>query len=283
MKQTECSDVMSFGRCPEIVWRFLRQLGGLNPYGEPNLRLALVSSIMQLRGGEWHDWPKNTNLKDQGGLTFSEKKKIVRTVQPGYAGQKLLVDVEMPEEISVTDQKPMRVVKEMRWVKRYPTMNGWMLQHWDPPHKYGDRAWWEQHKVPGTDFQVLGPFPERGDYEPLIAYVDFSQPGTPVITQTWNEILPFSHMEEDYQRWMQMKDAHAGESANADWRKLNRMIEYQNQEAAREARDTEEMRLRIKDHMAPIFATSLEAGRIREDLNRRRMERGLPSLGHVGN
>lgn len=280
MKQTERSDILPLGRCPEIVWRFLRQLGGLNPYGEPNLRLAKASSIMVLRGGEWHDWPKNTNLQDQGGIYFSEKKKIVRTVQPGYAGTKMLVDVEMPEEISVVDQKPMRVIKEMRWVKRYPSMSGWLLQHWDPAHKYGDRTWWETKKVPGTDFQILGPFPERGDYEPLIAYIDFSQQGTPVITQTWNEILPFSHMEEDYQRWMQMKQVH--ESPNADWRKLTRMIEYQNQEAAREARDTEEMRLRIKDQMTPIFASSLEAGRWREELANRCRARGI-HMAHCGN
>lgn len=276
----ERPDIRPEGRAPIHVRKFLAQLGGFNPYGEPNLRIALAQEILIYRGAEWHDWPDNTSLEDQGGLQFSEKTKIVRHTVRGAAGESLAMDVEVPEELYVSQQKPTRVVKEMRWIERYPDLTGWLLQHWDPPTKYGSKQWWEDRKVPGTDLQALGPFPERGDYEPLIAWIDFSDPSFPHIRQTWNEILPFARIEEGYGQWMQNREQML--SGNADWRRLTRMNEWKAQEEAKAKRDRDKLKAILKDQTAPIFSSSLEAGRIREQWANSARAKGV-EIGHVGN
>ena len=143
-------DVLPTGEAPKSVKQFLLTLGGRNGYGEPMLRCVLADHILQLRGGVWHDWPKNTDLRDQGGLVFSDEKKIVKTVMKSPTGQRFLTEVEMPAEMQVSDQKPMRVVREMRWIKRFPNMRGWMLQIWEPASVYAPRTWWESKRVPGA-------------------------------------------------------------------------------------------------------------------------------------
>lgn len=281
MKETsERSDILAAGRCPLIVQRFLRQLGGLNPYGEPNIRIALADHILIQRGGEYHDWPKGTDLRDQGGLIFSEKTKIVHTTAPGPNGTKVKISAEMPEEMYVSQQKPTRVVKEMRWVKRYPDLKGWMLQHWDPPHNYGSREWWEAQKVGGTEINILGPFPERGDYEPFIVWVEFKGGKMRYEHQTVAEIPAFSRIEEGYNQWMRTREELL--SACKEWRQLTRMIEFQRQQEAKEKKDDEEFQLRLRDRIAPVFSSSLEAGRIREEWAQRARAKGV-QISHVGN
>src|SRR6185312_7142316 len=68
----ERNDVLEAGRAPDSYRRFLTQIGGTNPYGEPNYRLVVAEYVMIHRGNNWYDWPKNTKLKDQGGLVFSD-------------------------------------------------------------------------------------------------------------------------------------------------------------------------------------------------------------------
>lgn len=274
MKLTpERQDINPSGRAPKEVRRLLLQLGGTNPYGEPNIRIAQADSILIYRGNEWRDYPPGTKLEDHSGLEFCEQKQIVNV-----AGR----TVEMPIGLRLKKDPVVRVVKEMRWIKRYPDLKGWMLQHWDPPNLYGSRRWWEAQVVPGTDLQYLGPFPEKGDYEPFIVWVDFDQKtqSLSISNLTSPEIMPFSKMEEAYGQWMQRREE--VQSGNPDWRMLNRMIEAQRQQEAKEKKEQEDFDLRMKDATNFIYSSSLEAGRHREEMAKRARARGV-ELGHVGN
>lgn len=277
----ERSDVLPAGIAPRNVRRFLHKLGGENQYGEPMLRIILAQHHMILRGGIFHDWPNGTSARDQGGLVFSETM-VRRKFVTKQAGVTVQTTVEMPEEIGISHQQPVRVVREMRWLKRFPLLNGWMLQHWEPAGYGGaSRTWWESQRVPGAEgLMTLGPFPEKGDYEPFLEWIDLDKQGKPLVVPCWPTIPPLAKMEQGYLMMVQHREkAH---SANPEWRKLTRMIEWHDQRMAQERKEDEENRAILRDQLRPIFASSLESGRIREQLAARARARGV-EIGHVGN
>jgi len=231
-------DVLPAGEAPKSTKKFLAQLGGLNIYGEPNLRIVLADSIMQYRGGLWHDWAPGTDLKNQGGMVFSEETEVKRVVMPGAMGKQLVVDVEMPREMQISEQKPIRVVRELRWIQRYPDMTGWMLQQWEPASRYAPREWWEAQRVPGAeDLAILGPFPDQGRYEPFVEWLDMMNPSLPLKRQTWPEIPPVARLEEAY--YKTLRSAEKAQSANPDWRRMTTLIEWREQQAAQDRREKE--------------------------------------------
>jgi hypothetical protein len=214
MKQTqERNDILPEGRAPRVVRKFLRQVGGLNPYGEDNYRLVLAQCVMILRGGEWWDWPEDTDIEDQGGITFSEEK-----------------------------------------------------------------VWWESHRVKGApELMILGPFPERGDYEQTAQWGVAGNDGLTIKTAVLQEIPSMERLEEaiasrEYQKNNEVL------CGTEDWRRVTRLNELRAQQEEETRKRVERKRAYIKDKMSPYWASSLEAGRLREELAKRA---GMRS--HVGN
>lgn len=274
-------DVLPDGQAPKSIRTFLRTLGGVNIYGEPNLRVVLANKITQVRGGAWHDWPEGTELSDQGGIVFSEETEVRRVVMPGALGKKLVADIEMPCETFISKQQPLRVVNEMRTVLRYPSLEGWMLQQWEPASRYAPREWWERHRVPGAaHLMVLGPFPDTGRYDPFVEWLDMTEPGHPYKRQTWPEIPAVARLEEGYYRMLRSKEK--AQSANPDWRKMTAMIELQEQRQFEHEKAIKENAAAYKDAISPLMGSTLEAGRAREDVANRLRAKGL-EMGHCGN
>lgn len=267
-------DVLPAGEAPKAVQQFLLKLGGWNPHGEPMLRIVLADKILIFRGNAWHDWPDYASLNDMGGLQFSEEKIRKEIIVNGPMGKKFLTTVEMPAEMSVNPQKPMRIVREMRWIQRYPKKRGWMLQMWDPPSRYGDRTWWENQRVEGAeDLMILGPFPDNGAYEPFLSWIGMDEKGKPFCEPTWKEIPSLAKLELGYS--MMMHGRNEAQSANKDWRILSRMIEVKNQQDVQEERDHKENLARLRDAVRPLFASTLGARQIRTALEKRSRERLL--------
>jgi hypothetical protein len=261
------------------VRKFLERVGGLNPYNEPNYRLVLAQSVMILRGGEWYDWPEGTDIEDQGGIHFSEEKVAseILTRLPGTNLQ-LRQQLEAIASAAVSEQQPVRIVKEMRWIRRFPNMNGWMLMHWDPPHMYGSRMWWESHRVKGApDLIVLGPFPEQGGYEQTAEWGTIEEDGVKINSPVLQELPSLSQLElavegREYVRNNQQ------ESAAVEWRHLTRLNEFRAQQEAEVAKRLANKKAYIRDKMKPYWANTLEGGRLREELAKRAGMRQ-----HVGN
>ena len=284
----ERNDVTPAGRPPDVYRRFLTQVGGVNPYGEPRYRLVRAEEALVFRGGIWHDWPENTSARDQGGIVFSEEKKLVQTVVPDALGGKHLITSEVPAEVGISTTQPLRVVREMRWISRYPQLKGWVLQHWDPADMYAPRETWENLIVPGGPprLQWLGEFPVCGAYELSCEWYDSQQgkicrlPGLP-------ELPPFGLLERSI-----LQRESANELAMArmrepeqlrDWRRMTRMLEWQEQQEAEKQKRIELAQRMYRDAARTIFGSSLEAGRIREMLAKRANARGAGITEHVGN
>jgi len=269
-------------RSTEDIYKFLRRAGGVNPYGENNYLLAIASEVRFLQGGEFFDYPEEVAAADCGRLEFdAETKQVpISTKIPGTRGHEETIVVEMPRGMHVTNPA-LRTVKEMRWVERWPLLEGWCLLHWEPGAGGCSREWWESWKVPMTDLQCLGPWPEKGMYWTFCEGIDLST--KQVTYATFKEAPPFSWMERAIAQFEHNRNKE-NKIANPDFRMLAALSEWRDRKRKEYEKGREELKKKFAEITAPILlSSSLEAGRIREDLARRIGERTGKSIGHVGN
>jgi len=100
-------------------------------------------------------------------------------------------------------------------------------------------------------------------------------------TSCWPSIPPLDRMELGYQ--MMVRGRSESQSANPEWRRLTRMIEWHDQQKAIQEKEDAENAAILRDQLTPIFSSSLEAGRIRERLAARARARGVAGMNsHVG-
>lgn len=266
-------------RCSDHVYKFLRKVGGVNPYGENNYLLAIASEVRFLQGGEFWDYPSNVRGLDQGRLEFSEDtvKVPVTTKLPG-GGETGFV-TEVPRDMAVTGH-PLRIVKEMRWVKRWPNVNGWVILHWEPEAGGSTRAWWESWKVKGTDFQIMGPWPEKGMYWMFAEGIDLAT--KKITTPSFAQIPAFDWMERAIQQFEFNRNA-ADKIANRDFRMLSALSEARDRQLSEEQQYRQFVKQKLDDAMKPYLGSSLQAGAMREVLAKRIRERTGENIGHVGN
>lgn len=276
-KYNERDDVAPAGWAPLAHRKALRQFGGTNPYGESRYRVVLAQHVYEWHGGEFWDWPEGAGLSDQGGLVFSDKivrkKHVIKTGDPRVPLQ--LLTVEQPEGMIANPSQPLRRVVESRWVSRYPELDGWILQRWRPASHWGPPKLWESIVYPGTDIQMLGPYPEKGRYEFAIEMVD--DDGM-LLRKSRTEIYALSHLENCIQFLDSQEQEFDKNGATPEVRMAVRRAEYEAQRAqvAQAARDTRQKE--IREFIRPYLGNSLEAGRLRSDLAKKA---GISS--HVGN
>jgi hypothetical protein len=254
-------DVLPSGQPPKEIQEFLLKHGGSNPFGEPNFRLTIAEETRWYQGGEWHEWPRKASLQRRGSIFMDVDGQIV----------------------PAPPSRPLRIVAEMRWIKRFPALHGWIFQEWFPAHHYGAPEDWARYTVPGhPGLSRLGPYPTYGDYELALPF-GFGQPADEEVARFDHRfkarpglpplnVLRMAINYAEYCRnfWMQM-------SASARIRcRENQMLE---QQALQERWEHDRNRAMIGDAMSPLFSSSLEAGRWRESL----VKQGKLKIGHVGN
>jgi hypothetical protein len=239
------NDVHPDGEAPLYIKAKLRRLGGKNPYGEDRFRLVLAQHCRHLQGGHWHEWDENLSRADRGGQYIED--------DPGSDG--FLV--------RVSEHKPTRIVTEMRWVKKYPSIEGWVLEEWRPAHLFGTPEAWAAFKVPGTELQRLGPYPSEGQYELAAPNAQAKLP----TEDTLEEVIDYIFRKRE-------RDAAIPKELRVQLRLEAMEKQAELREAAKHAEDS----ARVKDHMAPYWGSSREAGALRTQLADRA---GLRS--HVGN
>jgi len=266
-------------RSTEDVYKFLRRVGGTNPYGENNYLAVLAHEVRFLSGGAYHDYAQGVVGLDANKLEFDEEMVTVPiSIKQEGTSHKETVHVEMPRGMHVTNP-PFRIVKEMRWVKRWPQLKGWVIVHWEAGAGGCSRSWWEQWKVPGTDLQVLGPWPEKGLYWTFCEGFD---PASKQITYaTFEEIPSRAWME----RAIAQFEYHCSLPENIvdpGFRKLAALSEAHAREEAQEKQERDELAKEYKDDISFVFSNSLEAGRLRTAMAERLRSQGI-EVGHVGN
>jgi hypothetical protein len=219
---------------PRDTQRFLKRYGGTNPYGLPKWRLVVSSERLVKEAGVWRDWDEGLSIKERGGLNFSPLAG-----QPGVAYQRY-------------ENKPLRVVTEIRETEKYPQVSGWILESWLPASSYGTREDWYSYKADDGKTPMLGTYPECGDFE--------MQYGP------WKTLPSIDLLQT-------LISQYSSSIANRKGTAFSRAVEYL--ERARYAAEKEEKRLReeyaaeFNDVLTPIKSTSLEACRWRQDLAKR--------------
>lgn len=125
---------------PRHLRRLLERRYGCTPWGEPLYRLVWAPSRLERSGGLWTDWRGGTQARGMGLI---------------------------------------RRIAEVRWVRKYPGEDCWLVEQWTPPSAYGNPEDWGRPVALGgtmlpTEWgpvPTLGPFPARGDYEDLGARI----------------------------------------------------------------------------------------------------------------
>lgn len=156
---------------PIKLWHF-----GVNPYRKPLYRLVWGPSRYYMVGGGFEDRgertaPTNTELFVEGKDTTLEKK-----------------------------------VSEYRWIQKYPAPR-WVLEKWLSAFAFGgSRQTWElTMKDEESGLYVLGPYPEKGEYEECYIF----PPGEPGASKV-EEIVQMIEAGKRYS-FQERKDAHLRE------------------------------------------------------------------------
>ena len=260
-------------RSTDDIYMFLRRTGGVNPFGENNYLAVIASEVRCLYGDEF---PEYTESAEPGKLEFDEETTLVRvpTKVPGSRAHVETILAEVPAGMHVKD-KPLRTVKEMRWVQRWPDKEGWALLHWEPNAGGCSRQWWEQWIVPGTSLQRLGPWPEHGMY--WFFCEGFDPVKKDVTLPTFSEMPPLSWMERAIAQF-----EHNRSSPDAKYRMLAALAELRDRREKIRKQAREDTVKKFGEISKTVLSSSLEAARFRNSLAKQLEERSGVKLGHVG-
>jgi len=133
-------DIRGTQVCPSEIQDYLQSIGGKTPFGEPMWRLVIAESVVwKVAGGKV--WDENLSIAERGGISFAG--------EGAYAPNKPLRD------------ESDRLIER----RRYPHVDGWILQRWFPPSAYSKTQWFAPENCLPGGIPVLGPFPQFGDYE----------------------------------------------------------------------------------------------------------------------
>ncbi len=219
---------------PRALQQCLTSFGGSNPYRQPQWRLLIASDRRVKESGVYRDWATGLSTAEKGGLNFQPNPNA-----PGC-------------NFSRHDNRPLRVVTEMREVRKYPQAEGWVLEKWFPASSYGTQAEWSSYKAVDGYTPMLGPYPERGDYE-MVFGPWFKAPSSDVLQR----------LIAQYSAGI---NARRGTAAG---RAQEYLLRYQYEEEQAEAKRKQEYDAMMQDHLSPLHSGSLAASRWRQDLARR--------------
>ncbi|HMC29829.1 MAG TPA: hypothetical protein VKL99_03275 [Candidatus Angelobacter sp.] len=228
-------DIRGVERCPSTIEDYLLSIGGQTPFGGPMWRLVLARNVIwKVAGGKV--WDERLSLAERGGFDFSKG---------------------IPHENRPLRDESDRLVEQ----RRYPHIEGWILQRWFPASAYSKAQWFAPENCLPDGTPKLGPFPECGDYETA---------GGPV-----ERVPGKQELYEFISRYYQQLESRKG-SVEARIREAVNAAEYE--------RQRQEKRMRVfadeyvQDKCSYLQSSSLEAGRIREQVARR-----CGIREHVGN
>lgn len=218
---------------PRATERFLKSYGGKNPFGGPKWRLIVASDRMIKEAGVYRDWAEGLSTAEKGGLNFQPNPDA-----PGCNFERF-------------GNRPIRVVTEMREVRKYPQSEGWILERWFPASSYGTQAEWYSYKAIDGFTPMLGPYPECGDYEFVVG--------------PWLHVPSIDVLER---RISEYTNAQANKKGTPESRAAEYMQRYREQEELDEKKRKAEYALMMADHLSPMKSGSLAASRWRQDLAR---------------
>lgn len=253
------NDVLSSARPPKSIDDFLVKKAGKNPYGEPVFRLVIAEGVLKQAGAVYYKWPKGLVTREQGGMQIDDD------------GRPVIIEAA----------KPLSVDAEVRWVRKYPDLKGWILEEWHPAHKFGTAEEWESHRVPGyPNVCTLGPYPSEGRYMLSLPYgwgqkadeqtSDHRFDGRPGVPPVSALEIAIDYVESCRQFW--------GNLTPANRRRLLEDTDLQ-QQALTEKYEHDKIAAASREVADVVLSSSLAAGRVRNEWQK---SGHLWTLGHVG-
>ncbi len=128
-------------RAPAWLGALIARRYGRTLFGEPRYRLVWAPARFERSGGEWVDWQEGSSARER---------------QAGAV-------------------QPWRRRCELRWVRKYPGEQCWLIERWVPPSAFGTpEQWYRPAAAGGTVLQTpsgaigsLGDYPQFGEYEDI--------------------------------------------------------------------------------------------------------------------
>ncbi|HEY6970750.1 MAG TPA: hypothetical protein VJA94_16185, partial [Candidatus Angelobacter sp.] len=223
-------------RCPSDIADYLTSIGGQTPFGEPIWRLVLADSVI---------W------KVAGGKVWDENLSIAERSEIRFAGAG-----------AIAPHKPLKdETGKLVERRRYPHLDGWILQRWFPPSSYSRSQWFAPENCLPDGTPKLGPFPQFGDYE-MVA-------GPAPRVPSRSELHTFI---SSYYRGLESRSG----SVEGRIRQAVNAAEYERRKEEDRVRELADAYMR--DKCSYLYSSSLEAGRIRTDKAEK-----LGIKEHVGN
>jgi hypothetical protein len=220
-------DLKGAVRAPAAIAEFLENYGGKTPNGEPIWRLVLCSSVYWKLAGNFKIWDPNVSLVERGGIDM------------WHGGKQF-------------DTRPLRVESGMVERRKYPHIEGWILQKWFPSTFYSKTFWEAPENAMFDGTPKLGPWPQFGDYELMSGPYDH----VPATDKLREEISEYHNRIETA-------------PASIEQRTLLAMAAAQDEEDASEQILNDKVDAFIRDRCTYIKSSSLEAGRIRTEIAKR--------------
>jgi hypothetical protein len=150
------------------------------------------------------------------------------------------------------ETRPLRVESGMVERRKYPHLESWILQKWFPSSFYSKAIWEAPENAMFDGTPKLGPWPQFGDYELMSGPFD-RVPGTDKLRE---EIAEYHRRIENA-------------PASIQQRILLAMAAAQDEEEAAEQRLNSKVDDYIRDRCSYITSSSLAAGRIRTEIEKR--------------
>ena len=227
------NDICGINRCPSDIADYLNTIGGQTPFGEPMWRLVVADSVVwKVAAGKV--WDDNLSLSERGGINSA--------AEGGHA--------------PVRDETGKLVER-----RRYPHLDGWILQRWFPPSSYSRSQWFAPENCLPDGTPKLGPFPQFGDYEMI---------GGPV-----ERIPSRSELHAFISSYYRGLESRSG-SVEGRIRQAINAAEYERRKEEDRVRELADAYMR--DKCSYLYSSSLEAGRIRTEKAEK-----LGIREHVGN
>jgi hypothetical protein len=216
---------------PRGIQEFLTRYGGKSPFEQPQWRLLVGSDRLVKEAGVYRDWADGLTTAEKGGMRFEPTPNM-----PGCNFERY-------------DNRPIRVVTEMREVRKYPHADGWILEKWFPASSYGTQEEWYSYKAIDGFTSMLGPYPERGDYE--------------MIYGPWAKIPSTDVLQKLISSYSSGINNRRG---TPESRAQEYLLLYQYEEELAERKRKEEYAAMMDDHLSPMKSGSLAASRWRQGL-----------------
>lgn len=229
------NDICGTQICPSDIQDYLTRIGGTTPFGEPMWRLVVAGNVVwKVAGGKV--WDESLSISERGGFDLENCNAYLNK--------------------PIRDESDCLVER-----RRYPHLEGWILQRWFPPSAYSRTQWFApENCLPGA-IPRLGPFPQFGDYEMI---------GGPI-----QRVPSKSELHGFIVSYFRGLESRTG-SVESRIREAVNAAEYE--------RLKEEQRVRtmtdeyMRDKCSYLFSSSLEAGRMRTEKAEK-----LGIREHVGN